>query len=241
MNEITSNNALTFENVWASIQESKRYLTELFAETDRRMKETDRRMKETDQRMKETDRIMKENAEQQKETARQMKETDRRLEEYFARYERARMDYERRMKNMEGRVGAWAKNHGSFAEEYFYNSFENDETNFFGETFDDIGRNVIYSTKTQIGEFDIVLYNHTTIAIIEVKYKAHFNDIEKVLKKAKTFRELCPYYDSHKVYLGLASLCFYDELEEKCKENGIAIIKQVGDKVVICDEYLRVF
>jgi hypothetical protein len=149
------------------------------------------------------------------------------------------MDYERRMKNMEGRVGAWSKSHGSFAEEYFYNSFENDQTNFFGEKFDDIGRNVIYSTKTLIGEFDIMLYNHTTIAIIEVKYKAHTNDVEKVLKKAETFRILCPYYDNYKVYLGLASLCFYEEIEQKCKEHGIAIIKQVGDRVVICDEHLK--
>ena len=211
MENLSQNSAPTPESVWAFMQESNRYLTEKFAETDRQMQETGRRL---EQYLADSEKARKES-------------------------EKARLNYERRMKNMEGRVEAWSKSHGSFAEEYFYTSFENDQTNFFGEKFDDIGRNVIYSTKTLIGEFDIMLYNHTTIAIIEVKYKAHTNDVEKVLKKAETFRILCPYYDNYKVYLGLASLCFYEEIEQKCKEHGIAIIKQVGDRVVICDEHLK--
>jgi hypothetical protein len=38
---------VTFEQVWALIQETDRQLKEMGAETDRRMKETDRRIKET--------------------------------------------------------------------------------------------------------------------------------------------------------------------------------------------------
>ena len=227
MENLSQNLAPTPESVWAFMQESNRYLTEKFAETDRQMQKTGRRLEKY---LAESEKARKESEKARKESEKARKES-----------EKARLNYERRMKNMEGRVGAWAKSHGSFAEEYFYSSFENDQTNFFGEKFDDIGRNVIYSTKTLIGEFDIVLYNHTTIAIIEVKYKAHANDVEKVLKKAETFRTLCPYYDDYKVYLGLASLCFYDELEQKCKDYGIAIIKQVGDKVMICDKHLKVY
>ena len=85
------------------------------------------------------------------------------------------------------------------------------------------------------------MYNHTSVAIIEVKFKAHENDIEKTLKKASTFRTFYPDYADFKVYLGLASLCFYPELEQKCTEQGIAIIKQVGDMVVINDAHLKVF
>jgi len=44
-------------------------------------------------------------------------------------------------------------------------------------------------------EYDIVLYNHTSVAIIEVKYKAHTKDIPIVLKKAETFRILFPEYN----------------------------------------------
>ena len=79
------------------------------------------------------------------------------------------------------------------------------------------------------------------MAIIEVKYKAHTNDIPTVLKKAETFRILYPEYKDFKIYLGLASMSFYSELEQECIEQGIAVIKQIGDKVVINDTNLKAF
>jgi hypothetical protein len=36
-------------------------------------------------------------------------------------------------------------------------------------------------------------------------------------------------------------MSFYPELEQECIEQGIAVIKQVGDKVVINDTNLKVF
>jgi len=85
------------------------------------------------------------------------------------------------------------------------------------------------------------MYNDSYVAIVESKFKAHQKDIPKVLKKAETFRILCPDYKDYKIYLGLASLTFYPELEQECIEHGIAIIKQVGDTVVINDAHLKVF
>jgi len=155
--------------------------------------------------------------------------------------EKSRIAYEKRMKNMEDRVGAWSNNHGSFAEEYFFNAFENGEKNFFGEYFNEIGKNIANVWKGLKDEYDIVLYNDNSVALIEVKYKAHKRDIEKVLKKAETFRILFPSYKTFKIYLGLASLSFYPELEQECVNQGIAVIKQVGDTVVINDIYLKVF
>ena len=76
---------------------------------------------------------------------------------------------------------------------------------------------------------------------VEVKYKARDNDISKVLNKAVTFRENFPYYANHQVYLGYASLAFDNHIEKECIKNGIAIIKQVGDSVVINDEHLKAF
>ena len=181
MNQLSQNNAPTFESVWASLQE-----------------------------------------------------TDRKIKEY-------QENYERRMKNMEKLTGAWAFNHGCFAEEYFFNSFAEGQQYFFGETFNEISR----ALKPKIGkmedDYDIVLFNCTSVAIIEVKYKAHENDLPTVLKKVETFRILCPTYKDYKIYLGLASMVFYPELEQKCMEEGIAIIKQVGDNVVVNDAHLKVF
>jgi hypothetical protein len=143
--------------------------------------------------------------------------------------------------NLHKTVGGWANNHGSFAEEYFFNSFEKGQQNFFGKKFDEIQKHLSAFWKGVEDEYDIVLYNDDAVAIIEVKYKAHVNDVPIVLKKAETFRILFPNYKDFKIYLGLASMSFYTELEQECINEGIAIIKQVGDSVIINDKHLKVF
>ena len=144
-------------------------------------------------------------------------------------------------KELQKTVGGMAYNQGQFAEEYFFNSFENGKKNFFGERFDKIKRGLTNFWQGIEDEYDIVLYNHTSVAIIEAKYKAHKNDIPSVLKKAETFKILFPQYKDFKIYLGLASMSFYPALEQECIKQGIAIIKQIGDTVVISDEHLKVF
>jgi hypothetical protein len=232
LENLTPKTEHTLESVWEAFRESERLMKLSREDFDRRLKETAQQMKETDrivqettQQIKETERIVKETTQQMKETDRQMKETDRRFKE---------------MNNL---FGSWANNHGSFAEEYFFNSFENGKTNFFGENFNEVKRSIRPKLRgiNLDDEFDIVLYNDSSVAIIEVKYKAHENDIPGVLNKAKTFRILCPDYKDFNIFLGLASMSFYPELEQKCINNGIAIIKQVGETVVINDYHLKVF
>ena len=167
--------------------------------------------------------ILQETAKSQEELRQSQKETDR------------------IMKELQKTVGGIANNQGFVAEEYFFNSFEKGQQNFFGERFDEIEKNIKPKTKNLQDEYDIVLYNHATVAIIEVKYKANITDIPTVLKKAETFRILFPDYKDFKIYLGLASMSFYPKLEEECIKEGIAVIKQVGDTVVINDKHLKVF
>jgi len=191
--------------------------------------------------LQETNKTLKETAERQKEYDRWQAEYAIRQAEYEKKREKSNEDFDRRMKEINKTLGGWADNHGSFAEEYFYNSFEKGQQNFFGKKFDMIEKKVRGVWKNVQDEYDIVLYNDDAVAIIEVKFKAHKNDIDTVLKKAETFKILCPYYKDYKIYLGLASMAFYPELEQACIDSGIAIIKQVGDKVVINDKHLKVF
>jgi hypothetical protein len=167
-------------------------------------------------------------------------ETDRRLENYSINIEKSRIESEKRLKKMDELLGSWANNHGRFAEEYFSNSFEYGEKNFFGEKFDDMEQNVKGIKKGYQDEYDILLINGKSIGIIEVKYKANENDVPKVLRKADTFRINFPEFKNHQIYLGLATLAFYPELEQECIKYGIAIVKQVGDMVIICDEHLKI-
>ena len=217
MNELKRDYPLTYEGTMAAIQDSNRYLTEKQAETERARAENDRYLKE------------------------QFDKTYRLFAEAKVETEKDRKDYERRMKKMEETMGSWANNIGCFAEEYFTTSFEDGMQNFFGEKFDEIETNVKGIKKGYRDEYDILLINGKSVGIIEVKSKAHENDVPKVLKKAKTFRVNFPEYANHQAYLGLATLVFYPELEQLCIDEGIAVIKLVGDTVVINDGHLKVF
>jgi len=174
--------------------------------------------------------ILQEISKKQEESARRQEETDRQMQET-----------DRRMKELQKTLGGWANNHGSFAEEYFVNSFENNKRNFFGEHFDRIEHNVKGIKSEFSDEYDILLINGESIGIVEVKFKAHVNDVPQILRKAETFRVNFPEYKKHQIYLGLATMVFYPELEQECISEGIAVIKQVGDSVVINDEHLKVF
>ena len=248
-------------------QENERILKEQFAKSDRIMKkrfaELDRirkeKIAEEDRQRKEEERAFKEKI---AEEDRQRKEEDRTFKEKIAEEDHQRKEErafkekiaeeekirkenqkasDRRWKKIEETMGSWANNHGQFAEEYFSNSFEDGKQNFFGEKFDDINLNVKGIKKGYKDEYDILLINGKSVGIIEVKFKAHENDIPKILKKAQTFRVNFTEYENHKVYLGLATMCFYPELEALCRKEGIAIVKQVGDSVVLNDKHLKVF
>ena len=157
-----------------------------------------------------------------------------------AEYEKRQADLEKTIKKVSIMMGNHQNNIGEVAEEYFFNSFENGKTNFFGQNFDEINQKVKGIKKGFKDEYDILLINGESIGIIEVKFKAHVNDIPEVIDKARTFRVNFPEYQNHKVYLGLASMSFYPELTKKCKSEGIAIIKQVGEVLVFYDKHIKV-
>ena len=183
------------------------------------------------ERQAETDRILRESR----------TETDRILTEKFSDLTQKQADTDRLIKDLARQVGGVSTSNGLFAEEYFFNSFEKGQKHFFGETFDGVEKNLKNYWQGLADEYDIVLYNHNAAAIIEVKYRARITDIPDVLRKPNTFRFLFPNYQHFKFYLALASMSFDSIVEDECKNQGIAIIKQVGDKVVICDENLKTF
>jgi len=175
-------------------------------------------LKETGKRFKETERLIKENAEQ-------MKETDR------------------RMKELQKTVGGWSNSHGFFAEEYFINSFKKGQKNFFGENFDEFMDHVkpVPKKKGFEDEYDMMLINGKSVGIIETKFKAREDDMPQILRKAETFRVNFPEYKHLLIYLGVAALTFEPLMIKECIKRGIAIIKQVGDTVVINDAHLKVY
>ena len=139
-------------------------------------------------------------------------------------------------------INGISKNNGAAAEEYFYNALQHGNKKMFGEDFDDVFRGEKRKTiKGYEDEYDIMLFNGRAVCIVEVKYKADSNDVFQVLRKERTFRTNFPEHSDKKLYLALASMSFHKLTEKACKDNGIAIMKQAGDSVVIHDENLKVF
>jgi hypothetical protein len=138
-------------------------------------------------------------------------------------------------------VGGIGRSNGSFAEEYFSSAFENGQRIFFGEKFDYIEKRLKGIEPGYKTDYDIVLINGKTVGIIEVKYKGKPEHISEVLKKADSFRVNYPRYVNHQIYLAFAAMSFEDDVENTCHRIGIAIVKQIGNAVVIVDDKLAVF
>jgi len=197
--------------------------------------------KEREEREKERKEREKEREEREKERKAAAAAFDLQLQKDREKREATEAAFNKRMKKIDETLGAWANNQGAFAEDYFFNSFENGKRNFFGEPFDRIEKNLKPLDYVIKDEYDLVMVNGKSVAIIEVKYKAHEHNIPQVIGKVDTFRANYPNYARHKIFLGLASLSLYPLVEQECTKNGIAVIKQVGDAVVINDAHLRAY
>jgi len=178
-------------------------------------KETDTQIKELSVSQKETDAILKENAIEQKEVTRKLDKVAKML----------------------GGIGT---NQGDVAEDFFYNSLIKD--NHLGSlAFDDVTKNMSKHRGLLQEEYDIFLTNGNAIAIIEVKYKAHLGDIEKLERKFTNFKTLFPIYKDYKLYGAMASFYFNDETKSELLNQGFFVLERRGDLVnTENSDYLKV-
>ena len=76
-----------------------------------------------------------------------------------------------------------------------------------------------------LAEYDILLVNGKSVAIIEVKYKVHPSDLEKLPAKIDSIRNL-PQYDGYEVYAGLAGFYVPDEVIKQAEKKVILYFKE---------------
>ena len=135
-------------------------------------------------------------------------------------------------------VGNISNNQGNIAEEYFVNSLE-EYLKVGTIDFDYIIPNFKAKKAHKIlAEYDILLVNSESVAIVEVKYKAHLNDLDKSPIKIKQLKNL-PQYKNYKVYAGIATFYATDELVQKAKEMGYFILQRKGDIIVTHSHHLK--
>ena len=181
--------------------------------------------------LEEIKQILKELSISQAETDAKFKETEAQMARTDAKLNKA--------SELLGNIG---RNNGAVAEEYFYYSME-EKMEMGGIKYDVIKQNIHAMNRQQLeDEFDIVLYNGNSIGLIEVKHKVHPSDINKLItKKATNFRLLFTDYKDYKIYLGIAGFSIPEEVAEIAQDNGVAVLRQKGDVLVMNDSNLKVY
>jgi len=193
--------------------------------------------KKTDEQMSRTDEKIDRLADQITRTEEQMKRTDEKLERMSIRTEERMKRTDEQMKRTDEKLerlgihlGGITQNQGDVAEEFFLNSLAND-TRLGSIHFDDIAKNMNKRKGQLQEEYDIVMTNGNAIAVVEVKYKARVNDLQKLERKLRHFKQLFPLYQTHKLYGALAAFHINDDVKCEALERGYFVLQRCGDVI----------
>jgi hypothetical protein len=127
-------------------------------------------------------------------------------------------------------LGNIGQNQGDVAEEFFFQSLIKD--NHLGSIhFDDVVKNMVKHRGQLQEEYDLVMTNGETIGIVEVKYKAHENDLDKLDRKMRHFKKLFPIYRNYKQYGAIASFHINDDAKKEALRRGYFVLQRSGDLV----------
>ena len=147
---------------------------------------------------------------------------------------------DRKLQKVSDLLGGMGQNQGDVAEEFFFNSLV-DDPHLGGIHFDDISKNESKQRGKLQEEYDIVMTNGNAIGIVEVKYKAHENDLSKLERKMRNFKTLFPWFNDYKLYGAIASFHINDDAKKDALERGFFVLQRKGEVVQTdCSEHLMV-
>jgi hypothetical protein len=166
----------------------------------------------------------------------QMSRTDEKMAELLATQAETGVTLKEACKLL-GNIG---RNQGDVAEEFFFNSLVED--NHLGAIrFDDVTARMQKHRGQIQEEYDLVLTNGDAIGSVEVKYKAHQNDLNKLERKMRNFKKLFPVYENYKLYGALAAFHLHEEAKKEALERGFFVLQRSGKLVhTDCAENLLV-
>jgi hypothetical protein len=165
----------------------------------------------------------------QKETDSKFKETDLKFKET-----------DRKLEKLSELLGSIGNNQGDVAEEFFFNSLV-DNAHLGAIHFDDVAANMKKHKGKIQEEYDLVMTNGEAVGIIEVKYKAHQNDVDKLERKMRHFKILFPWFKDYKIYGALAAFNVNDVAKKEALDRGFFVLQRKGDVLQTdCGEHLMV-
>ncbi|MDR0705413.1 MAG: hypothetical protein LBF88_10560 [Planctomycetaceae bacterium] len=202
---------LTFEKVWAGIQElGKKYDAIFEREAKERQEREERETKESEKRRKEAEERMKKLEEEVNKTT---------------------LSVNRLSENM----GGLSNRFGEMVEHLVAPNIA-ERFNELGYHFNKICNRVEFRENGQvITEVDLLLENEKTVAIIEIKSNPTTHDIKKHLKRMQIVRRDFERSGTiRKELIGaVAGAIFSDEVKDLTLETGFYVIAQTGDTVKI--------
>ena len=207
------------EKILEENQKGFKELKESQIKTDEQLNKTHKEIQEsqvkTDEQLNKTHKEIQELKEVQKETSKAVKKVSRLF-------------------------GISENKQAAIIEDVFHNSLIKTMT-VNGVQYNYIDKNIkMKEGKKEIGELDIILYNGRTIALIEVKTKAHPNDLTLLYKLLENYRKKHP-ADQREIFLYYASFCFTSQIEQEASEKGIGLLTVQGDTIESLNDSLVAF
>jgi hypothetical protein len=225
-------------------KEANRLIMKLSEEMCKREEEEEARKREEEEYRKKEEARRRE--EEEKAEARRKEEEEARKkerEEFLKKQDAAIAELWTILRENEKQIGTMSDNDGMHAEQYFQYILNN-KLEFGGMKYDKLIANLECSNKKRelVMEFDIVLVNCQSIAVIEVKNNIRSDFIWKLVNdRLPVFRRFFPEYNDRKAYLGIAGFSFSKKVLEQADKYGIGIIRQVGDSVEVKTDNLKAY
>jgi len=172
--------------------------------------------------------------------SKELREAQKKTDEQLDRTDEQMKRTDEKLKIIGIQLGNMSKNQGDVAEEFFYNSLVKD--NHLGSIhFDDIMMNMQKHRGDIQEEYDLVMTNGEAVGIIEVKYKAHEKDLDKLERKMRHFKKLFPIYNAYKLYGAIASFHINDDAKREALDRGFFVLQRSGEVVhTDCSDNLMV-
>jgi hypothetical protein len=134
----------------------------------------------------------------------------------------------RKLDAMGIRLGNMGQNQGAVGEEFFYNSLQAKPT--LGEVcYDDVFHNIRSFSGKLEGEYDVAMVNDQSLALIELKYVVHPQDIDKTISGIPSYRTLFPQHKDYTVYGAIVGFKIAPDVAQLAEERGLMVLKRAGD------------
>jgi hypothetical protein len=91
-----------------------------------------------------------------------------------------------------------------------------------------VSPNLRFGNKKLHNEFDIVLVNGKSVALIEVKHKAHVKDLDQVTAQVERYRYWQPAHKDFDIYCGLAAFRVPADVVSAAHERGLFVLQRQG-------------